>query len=162
MLVWCISAKTNPGSFGALLDKLLLVMEPSLVGSFNPPILSGLTFFTTKFRWVANGNQEMDCNVCMPWNGLLVRRAIDMYVTSNGYLLIRLGDRLDEGNGATTRPCMEYAHRLVCFLFKKGPTEIQPEVSHRCHNKECLNPSHLLWSTHEDNENQPKRQHSEE
>ena len=60
--------------FSGFLDKLKAVMDPGLVETIeNPPgqqggvAVSGITFFSTLFRWVIQG-QERDCNVCMPFN----------------------------------------------------------------------------------------------
>jgi hypothetical protein len=43
-----------------------------------------------------------------------------------------------------------YAHRLVCSLFH-GPLEAGVVVRHRCNNRKCSNPDHLVKGTHSDN-----------
>lgn len=147
--------KGNPVPFfKALLDKLVKLMDNNLCQAH--PTSSGVAFFGTKFRWSIGRNTEKDCNVCMPWTLTRVKKAPYMYV-SRGYLRVKLGD-----GSEPSKPCMEYAHRLVCFLFNGAPPEGKKEVSHWCHNKECLNPGHLLWATHEENHNQPRRLHDED
>lgn len=151
--------------FSGFLDKLKAVMDPGLVGAMeNPPgqqgnvVVSGITFFSTLFRWVSQG-EEKDCNVCMPFNKKRVKaKQTGKYfsILPNGYLMVILG------RGQTPRSnCKEYAHRLVCFLFNGPPLEGRGQVSHRCHNKECLNPSHLVWASSQENLAQVKRQPNE-
>lgn len=123
--------KSNPlPFFMALLDKLVKVMDSSLVQALPTP--NGVAFFTTKFRWVNSTDDELDTNVCMPWNKAKVKRAQDMYV-ARGYLYLKLGDgprkepEQPGGEPGKEQPCMEYAHRVVCFLFK-GPHHLKTKM----------------------------------
>lgn len=148
----------NPKEFfAALLDRLFGVMDEGLCSASGTQC--GVTFFETKFRWLRSTGLlgEVDCNVCMPWNKSKVKHAKHMSVTGAGYLTITLGEGL-----SPTNPCKEYGHRIICFLFNGPPPPHMDQVSHRCHNKECLNPSHLVWATHKTNYHQPKRQHTQE
>jgi hypothetical protein len=142
----------------ALLDRLLEVMDPQLVEAARnciPAITTGLAFFSTKFGW-SLGNTQMDPNVCMPFNLTKVKAARYMsYRKSKGYLAVTLGD-----GESPKSPCIEYAHRLMCFFFHGPPPAGKECVSHRCHNKECLNPSHLVWASPWDNYHQAKREHN--
>ncbi len=159
--------------FMALLDKLATVMDTALCNSLmnitTYPVgasipagqhqpLTGEAMFSTQFKWMQSGTcLELDKNVCMPWNRRKVKKARHMGVSKDGYLYTTLGDSL-----VAASPCKEYAHRIICLLFNGPPPPLgRWEVSHRCHNKECLNPSHLVWVTHQNNCNQPKRQHNE-
>lgn len=45
-----------------------------------------------------------------------------------------------------------YAHRLVCEQVKGPPPSTKHEVAHSCGNCLCVNPSHLRWATHAENE----------
>ena len=151
--------------FSGFLDKLKAVMDPGLVHTIeNPPgqqgsvVVSGITFFSTLFRWVVGG-EEKDCNVCMPFNKRKVKSrqtGKHFSILPNGYLMVNLGKGPTPQNN-----CKEYAHRLVCFLFNGPPPDGKGQVSHRCHNKECLNPSHLVWASSQDNHDQVKRQPNE-
>ncbi len=140
----------------ALLNRLLEVMDPLLVEVARNcvvPITTGLAFFRSKFVWTCGG-QQMDPNVCMPFNLTKVKAARHMSIR-RGYLAVTLGD-----GGSPNSPCIEYAHRLVCFWFNGPPPAGKGCVSHRCHNKMCLNPSHLVWASALDNFHQAKRQHT--
>lgn len=150
---------TTPIEFiEALLNRLLEVMDPLLVEVARNcvvPITTGLAFFNSKFVWTCGG-QQMDPNVCMPFNLTKVKAARYMcYRKPQGYLAITLGDA-----GSSDSPCCEYAHRLVCFFFNGPPPAGKGCVSHGCHNKECLNPSHLVWASAWDNYHQAKREHT--
>lgn len=141
-----------------LLDRVLTLMDDELVSAAsnnggNPAsALTGLAFFSSRFSW-SSGNSERDCNVCMPFSKKKVKRAKYFSVTRDGYLQATLG----AGHNPKT-PCVEYVHRLVCFMFNGPPPIGKGQVSHRCHNKECLNPSHLVWADSKGNVNQQERQ----
>lgn len=142
----------------AVLDRLLEVIDPQLVEVAKncvPAITTGLAFFSSKFMWLL-GNQVMDPNVCMPFNLIKVKAAKYMACRKpQGYLAVTLGD------GSSPKcPCCEYAHRLLCFFFNGPPLLGKECVSHRCHNKGCLNPSHLVWASAWDNYHQVKREHT--
>jgi hypothetical protein len=44
------------------------------------------------------------------------------------------------------------AHRLMCELKHGKPKNEKLEASHSCGNKYCVNPNHLTWKTHKQNE----------
>ena len=48
------------------------------------------------------------------------------------------------------------AHRLS-FLVFRGAMPPGKNLRHRCHNRICCNPKHLLVGTHQDNTNDTKR-----
>lgn len=49
------------------------------------------------------------------------------------------------------------AHRFSCEIHH-GPPPVQGNiVLHSCRNKECVNPRHLRWGTHSDNESDKVR-----
>lgn len=74
---------------------------------------------------------EMVCklNECWIWIGS----------TKNGY-----------GQFTTYKNKNNYAHRMSYVLFK-GEIPEGLLVRHKCHNKLCVNPEHLLLGTHQDN-----------
>lgn len=143
--------------FTKFLDRVLAVIDDELVSvasnsGDNPQVaLTGLAFFSSRFRWSSNNN-EKDCNVCKPFSKRRVKRAKYFSLTRGGYLQATLGAGPDPKT-----PCVEYVHRLVCFMFNGPPPPGKDQVSHRCHNKECLNPSHLVWASSKENHNQEER-----
>lgn len=50
------------------------------------------------------------------------------------------------------------AHRYVCELAHGPAPAGKPEAAHSCGNRACVNPKHLRWSNHSDNE-ADKRNH---
>ena len=43
-----------------------------------------------------------------------------------------------------------YAHR-VAYELTVGPIPIGMEAAHKCHNRKCVNPNHIIPMTHKDN-----------
>jgi len=60
--------------------------------------------------------------------------------TEKGYGRLSYGDRLHR------------AHRLMCFMAHGEPPTPAHEASHECQNKACVNPLHLTWKTHREND----------
>lgn len=62
------------------------------------------------------------------------------------------------GNGygiATLAGRQTTAHRLVLELYTGKPADPQLVAAHnpvQCHNPACVNPKHLRWATHQDNQ----------
>jgi hypothetical protein len=44
-----------------------------------------------------------------------------------------------------------YPHQFVCSKFH-GPAPTEHEVAHGCGNRKCINPKHLRWALHVENE----------
>jgi hypothetical protein len=55
------------------------------------------------------------------------------------------GARLGKGS-------RKYPHQIVCEKFNGPPTADRNEVAHGCGNRRCINPRHLRWATHLENE----------
>jgi hypothetical protein len=47
-------------------------------------------------------------------------------------------------------PGQQYAHRIAYFLLV-GPIETGTQIDHKCHNRGCVNPSHLRPATNQEN-----------
>lgn len=45
------------------------------------------------------------------------------------------------------------AHRVMCTLAHGDPPFERAEAAHRCGNASCVNPTHIRWATHKENEN---------
>jgi hypothetical protein len=64
--------------------------------------------------------------------------------------------RYGNGYGAATREGHEgrttTASRLVCIAAHGAPPFPRAEAAHSCGNKWCVNPGHLRWATHRENE----------
>lgn len=61
---------------------------------------------------------------------------------SSGYGMVKYGDRIT------------YAHRVMCELAHGAPPDPSYEAAHSCGNghEGCINPRHLDWKTHADNQ----------
>jgi hypothetical protein len=59
-------------------------------------------------------------------------------------------------NGALPYGLSGKAHRLAYEVYK-GPIPPGLQVRHKCHNRICCNPKHLLVGTHQDNKDDNKR-----
>ena len=63
-------------------------------------------------------------------------------VEPSSYVRVYMG----RSNGVVVN---EYAHRLVLWAMHGPP--VDPHCLHVCGNKDCLNPSHLVWGSARDN-----------
>lgn len=50
-----------------------------------------------------------------------------------------------------------YGHRIVCEWFHQMPDE-KAITLHKCSNRQCVNPAHLSWGTHSDNQRQRREE----
>jgi hypothetical protein len=64
---------------------------------------------------------------------------------------------LPGGYGQTGACKTEHRVHRLAFLAFKGPIPAGGVVRHRCHNRPCCNPKHLLLGTHQDNTDDTKR-----
>ena len=58
----------------------------------------------------------------------------------------------DNGYGLTGSAIAKGAHRAVCLLAHGEPPTPEHEVAHSCNVRACINPRHVRWATHIENE----------
>jgi hypothetical protein len=44
------------------------------------------------------------------------------------------------------------AHRIMCIEAHGEPIDVKLDAAHSCHNRLCVNPSHLRWATKSENQ----------
>lgn len=56
------------------------------------------------------------------------------------------------GHGYGSRFGGKYPHQHICLKFHGNPPTPSHEVAHGCGNRLCINPRHLRWALHVENE----------
>lgn len=64
-----------------------------------------------------------------------------------GYLRLRFGKRVESYN----------AHNYTLKQAVGDPPPDKPQAAHSCTSKDCVNPAHLSWKSHGDNQRDRKR-----
>lgn len=133
------------------MDSLGAVLEPSacsmegVEGSAMGGVFAQPLQFETRALFRRNTQEA-----CMYVSAAKVSQAKGMYRDKHGYVKVTLGKLFGE-------PITEWAHRLVLWAthgppdFPSGWSTTGPHCLHICGSTSCLNPSHLVWGTAQDN-----------
>jgi hypothetical protein len=137
----------------AVLDRLYMVLDPALKAFATQHNCTMAALFKKTIKWRGGGREW---NACYCFNTSELKRLRKQAPATPSHCCAMVGGYLQ----VTLAPGVkEYAHRLICLMFNgPPPAEIphhQAVVSHKCHNKACLNPIHLVWTDMKGNMSQP-------
>ena len=135
----------------AILEPSARLANPSSSTPFEHPL-----FYQKRIRMGPTNSHQDTSGACMFISASEVAsfstRGLHQ-VEPSSYVRVYMG----RSNGVVVN---EYAHRLVLWamhgppvdmLAAEGWTSSGPHCLHVCGNKDCLNPSHLVWGSARDN-----------
>jgi hypothetical protein len=139
-----------------ILDRLGAVLEPSSMEGVEGSEKGSV--FSQPLQYERRGCLRSEVQeACMRLSEAKVAMAKGMYQPERrGYVKVTLGN-------LRGRSITEWGHRLVLWAVHGPPaspegwTTSGPHCLHMCGQKDCLNPSHLVWGTAQDNRDDEER-----